>query len=288
MKNKFFAGLLFLAIFSFSSCIKEKPSLYQNSVVGAYLSFIGGTSASPAKLEYSTIATATASIMVKNVGSPADKINIYLGTSSDKSTWKLIKTVSFADSTTLSVTGAEIAKVLGVAPSALTPGNTYTFYNEVVTKDGRLFSAANTADDFQGQNSYKMAFTWQATVFCAFNQSVFTGSFKVVKDGWQDFSVGDLVAVSPGPLATQITIIAYPAPQAGGTNRKPIILDVDPATNKVIVKKQIYGDYPPGDFDVAAQGTGTVNSCSGTISLSLTHSEGSAVFGTFALILQKP
>ena len=133
-----------------------------------------------------------------------------------------------------------------------------------------------------------MAFTWQATVFCAFNRSAFTGNFKVVKDGWQDFSVGDLVAVSPGPSATQITIIAYPAPQAGGANRKPIILDIDPATNKVTVKKQIYGDYPPGDIDVAAQGTGTVNSCSGTISLSLIHSEGPTVFGTFALVLQKP
>jgi hypothetical protein len=286
MRNKIITGVVSLMLLA-SSCVKEKQSIFYESAVGAYLSYIGGTSGDPQKFEYSTIATTTATIKVKNVGSPADKINIYVGTSSDKSTWKLIKTVSFTDSTTLTVNGAEVAKALGVAPSALSPGNTYTFYNEVVTKDGRMFSAANTNDDFQGQASYKMAFVWQASVFCSFSQSAFNGSFKVVKDGWADFSVGDLITVSPGPTATQITIIAYPAPQAGGTNRKSIVLDVNPGTNAVTVKSQVYGDYPPSNFNLSVRGTGSVNSCTGTITLSLIHSEGAADFGTFALILQK-
>lgn len=287
MKNKIITGFICIIIFSASSCIKEKQSLFYESAVGSYLSFIGGTTRGPYSLEYATIATASASIKVKSVGAPVDKINIYVGTSSDKSTWKKIKTVSFTDSATLTVTGAEIASALGVGPSALSPGNTYNLYNEIVTKDGRLFSAENTNDDFQGQASYKMAFTWSVSVFCGFNQSVFKGGFKVVKDGWADFSVGDLVTVSPGPTATQITIIAYPAPQAGGTNRKPIVLDVNPATNAVTVKSQVYGDYPPTNFNLSVRGTGNVNSCTGTITLSLIHSEGGSDYGTFALILQK-
>jgi hypothetical protein len=131
-----------------------------------------------------------------------------------------------------------------------------------------------------------MAFTWSVSVFCGFNQSVFSGGFKVVKDGWADFNVGDVIAVKPGPLATQITITAYPSP-AFGTNRKDIVLDVNPKTNAVTVKQQIYGDYPPSNFNLSVRGTGSVNSCTGTISLSLIHSEAGTDYGTFALILQK-
>jgi len=286
MINKFITYILGCLIIISFSCVKEAPTLKDTSAIGAYLTF-NGPIPPAGRFDYSSISSSSVSINVKGVGSPIDKVNIYVGTSTDRASWKLIKSVPFSDSATLSVNGAELAKALGVSPSDLTPGNAYTFYNEIITKDGRSFSASNTSADFQGQNSYKMALTFQGTVFCSFSQSAFNGSFKVVSDGWGDFKAGDLVAVMPGPGATQITIIAYPAPQAGGTNRKPMVLDVDPATNAVTVKKQIYGDYPPGDFNVAAEGTGSVNSCSGSITLSLTHSEGGAVFGTYTLILQK-
>ena len=282
MKNKIITGFICIMIFAASSCIKEKQSLFYESAVGSYLSFIGGTNRGPYSLEYATIAAASASIKVKSVGAPVDKINIYVGTSSDKSTWKKIKTVPFTDSATLTVNGAEIASALGVAPSALSPGNTYNLYNEIVTKDGRLFSAENTNDDFQGQASYKMAFTWSVSVFCGFNQSVFNGTFKVVKDTWTDFNVGDPIAVKPGSTSTEILVTAYPAP-AYGTNRKDMVLTVDPKTNKVTIKEQIIGDYPP-DTNVTIKGSGTVNSCTGTIDVSVIFSIDSR---TWQLVLKK-
>lgn len=289
MKNKLLAGFLVSLILTlFYSCVKQAPLLIDKSTQGAYLSFLGNSSSAPGKFDYNTIATSTVSVKVKSVGAPVDKVNIYVGTSPDKSTWKKIKTVPFTDSATLSVSGAELAAAIGVTPSALTPGNNYIFYNEIVTKDGRTFSATNTNDDFQGQSSYNIGFVFSGTVFCSFDRAVFTGTFKVVRDDWQDFGIGDPVTVNPGPSATQITIIAYPAPQAGGANRKPMILDVDPATNLVTVKEQVYGDYPPTDFNVSAKGTGTVNSCTKTISLKLTHIEGGSTLAKdLRLVLQK-
>lgn len=285
MTNKIFAGILALLALTLGSCVKEAPLLKDTSTIGAYLTYPGGAPSGPGRFLLANIETSTVSINVKGVGSPIVKVTIYVGQTSDKSTWKKIKTVPFADSATLSITGAELAAALGVSPDSFSPGDSFTFFNEAETADGRLFSAANTDGDFQGQNSYQMAFVWSANVFCTFDQSVFTGSFLVVRDDWADFNVGDPIAVTPGPSATQISITAYPSP-AYGTNRKPIILDVDPETNAVTVAEQIYGDYPPVT-NVTARGSGSVNSCSGTITLNLTHKYGGSDYEGNVLILQK-
>lgn len=282
MRNKIIAWFICLITFFASSCVKEKPSLFNDSVVGAYLSFIGGTSSAVQKLDYSSIATATATIKVKNVGSPADKINIYVGTSSDKSTWKLIKTVSFTDSTTLTVNGAELAKALGVAPTALQPGTTFTFYNEVVTKDGKMFSAANTADDFQGQNSYKIAFVWRASVSCNFNVTPFAGNFVVVKDTWQDTNPGDIIVLTAID-ATHFSFDYNPTNHSGTlVGSKPIIVAVNPATSIATIALQDVGtrwtydpvgSTPPPTIRTNPAVPSSVNSCTGTISLNVIWSE---------------
>lgn len=271
-----------------NSC--KKDSVISGDVnqyaVGAYLSFTGDVPAAPAPFDASDISNSTVSISVKNVGSPAKEVNIYVGeTPYDKSTWKLIKTVSFTDSGTLSVTGGEVATALGVDVSSFQVGDVFNFFNEVVTTDGRTFNPENTSSDFQAQAAYKMALQWQATIFCAFDQSVFTGSWEVVTDGWADYSPGDVIpnAVAPGPGPNQITMYVYPNPDYGNPIN-PIIIDVDPETNIATVSKQEYGDY---GVVISAEGSGSVNSCTGTISLQLEHTSSGGSYGTYALVIKK-
>ncbi len=289
MKNIIIA-LLGLTVLSMASC--KKDGIVNGDVaeyeVGSYLSYTG---AKPGQqpFDLATIETSTASINVKVVGTPAKQVNIYTGTSTDKSTWTLIKSVPFQDSGTLSVTGGEVAAALGVEPDSFTPGTSFTFYNEIVTVDGRLFSAANTSSDFQAQSSYNMAFTWSAVVFCAYDESVFDGNFEVVVDEWQDYSPGDIIvnAVEPGPGANQLTMHVYPNP-AYGAVIGPIIIDVDPATNVATVQKQPYGDYYGSGYGTFyAEGSGSVNSCEGTIDLDLTHTVAAGSFGTYHLTIKK-
>jgi hypothetical protein len=282
--------------FAITGCYKSGGEINIKDAyeTGAYLQFnqTRVTAAAPIRLIYADIATATASIKVKlnASGKPIDSVVIYTGTSTDRSTWKKIKAVAFKDSGTLSVNGTEIAAALGVPPSALAPGSSFTFYNEVVTTDRKRFSIANTAAAFEAETGYNMALRWYAFVFCTYDNSVFNGLFKVVTDDWQDFAAGETVSVS-SPVAgdaNKIQIIAYPSPSYG-TNRKPIVLTVNPSTNGVTVPFQIYGDYPP-DVDFGALGTGNVNSCTGTISLSLNHRQFSATgpnYGIRSLILKK-
>lgn len=278
-------GLTFIVIQN--SCTKDKiiSGDVSEYSVGAYLSFIGDPPSVPAPFDANDVANSTVSIDVKNVGSPAKEINIYVGESVDKSTWKLIKTVTFSDSGTLSVTGGEVAAALGVDPSTFQVGDIFTFYNEVITNDGRAFSLANTSSDFEAQAAYKMALEWQATIFCAFDQSVFSGTWQVVTDGWADYSPGDLIpnAVEPGPGPNQITMHVYPN-SAYGTSVGPIIIDVDPNTNIATVSKQAYGDY---GVIISAEGSGSVNSCAETISLQLEHTSSGGSYGTYALVIKK-
>ena len=115
-----------------------------------------------------------------------------------------------------------------------------------------------------------MSERWTATTTCPFDRSVFTGQFSVTKDTWQDFDIGAAIDVSPGPGTNQISILAYPSP-AFGTNRKTMIINVDPLTSVVTIPEQIIGDYAAGggafDKDITIQGGGSVNSCTKTISL---------------------
>jgi hypothetical protein len=280
-----------VAIVGIHSCTKDTingdVSAYE---MGAYLVFNQDVPSSPQLFDLSDITNSAVSIDVKTVGTAADVINIYVGTSTDGSDWSLIKTVSFADSATLSVSGSELAAALGVDAASFTAGDEFTFFNEVVTTDGRTFSMANTSSDFESQTPYKMAFRWYATVFCAFDASVFTGNFEVITDDWADYAVGDVItgAVEPGPGTNQLTLHVYPnlAAYPDAIVYDPIIVDVDPATNEATVADVHYGDYG-GGYDMNASGYGSVSSCSKTISLTLDHHAGSITFGEFKIVIQK-
>ncbi len=259
-KSTLLITALFLLI-SFSCKKQELLSNFDNLGVGSYLTL---TKKNNLTIDFANQATSKVSIEVGSKGSAVDKVNIYVvdGASLDKTKWKLVKTVPFAEGVTLEVSAVEIKTALGVN---IKPGSTYTLYNEIVTKDGRKFSSANIDPDFEAQAGYNMAMSWVATTTCPYDGTVFTGTFFITKDTWQDFNIGDPVQVQTGPGANQITIFVYPSP-AFGTNRRGVVLNVNAATGNVTIPTQIVGDYPP-DTDITMEGVGTVNSCQKLITL---------------------
>lgn len=268
-----------------SSCKKDNINGDSKTLIeGSYLTLLD---AGNAELDYSNLSASEVSIKVGEYGSPVESVNIYtvLGSNLDPASWKLIKNVPFTEGVELKVTGEEIATALGIA---ITDINTdVSLYPEAVTKDGRKFSIANTPTNFQSFPAYNIAFIWTAKLInyvCPFDRAYFNGNFAVQSDGWNDFAAGALIPVQPGPGTNQITVTLYPAPGVG-TNRTPIVLDVDPDTDLVTVAKQQYGDYG-GDF-FTAEGTGFVSACSGLISLTLTHKTGADSYGPYTVVLKK-
>jgi len=268
-----------------SSCKKDNIKGDSKTLVeGSYLTLLDTGND---ELDYSNFDASEVSIKVGEYGSPVASVNIYavLGSNLDPTSWKLVKNVPFTEGVELKVTGAEITAALGI--TAADVNTDISLYPEAVTKDGRKFSIANTPTNFQSFPAYNMAFVWTATLInyvCPFDVNYFNGNFAVQQDDWADYHAGDVVTVQPGPGANQITITLYPKPGVG-TNRVPLVVDVDPATDLATVAKQQYGDYS-GDY-ISAEGTGFVSACSGIISLTLEHTDAGNDYGSFTVVLKK-
>jgi hypothetical protein len=270
-----------------SSCKKDNINGdYKDLVGGSYLTLLESGND---ELDWQNFAASEVSIKVGEYGSPVASVNVYavLGSDLNPSSWHLVKNVPFSEGVELKVTGAELLTALGI--DAQDVNTDVSLYPEAVTADGRKFSIANTPTSYQSFPAYNMAFIWTATLInyvCPFDQAYFNGNFAVQSDGWNDFAAGDLIAVQPGPGATQITLTLYPKPGVG-SNRKNIIVDIDPATDSATVAKQVYGDYP-GSPNLSVQGTGYVSACSGIISLDLEHSDAGGSYGVYTVVLKKP
>lgn len=268
-----------------TSCYKSDPSNPYSSVdnfgVGSYLTLVEELNL---QVNSSDLASANVGITVDEYGTPVKDIVLYIadGSAADPANWREIKTVAFTGTgTEISCTGPEMSAALGFDPL---PGVTYTMINQIITEDGRTFDLSNTAA-FESQSAYNMAMRWEVSVVCSFDAVASEGDYRVEVDTWQDYAPGTVIsdAIVAGPGANQLTMNVYPSPDFG-TPVNPIIIDVDPTTGNATVEKVAYGDY--GGTVYTAEGSGIVFSCTGSISLTLTHSDGSGS-GVYKLVLQK-
>ena len=262
-----------------------------NLGVGSYLTL---QSAVNLNFNFNTPAS-TVSIKVDQYGGEVDKIVLYVvaGANSNPATWKKIKTVPFTGAgTVLSVTSQEVATALGTTVPLLAPGTFYTFYNQVITKDGRTFDVTNTLGALESNSNYNAVLRWAAFITCPFVAPV-AGNYRVVQDDWADWSTGDIVVVTDGPGANQVNLsLVWPGVPAGGIVKNPFIVNVAPATGTASIPKVDFGTYGGSTIYTAqnpagAASAGYVFSCTGLITLRVLITAGASSFGVNALVLQK-
>lgn len=265
-------GLFIVTIYA---CKKgEVVSDFTANGTGSYVTLVKVNSNT---IDYSNLSTSKVGITVKEFGEPLEKVVVYVtkgAATLNRTNWKKVKEFPAAAEINLEVTATEIATALGIPPTGLETGATYTLYNQCVTKEGKIHDAANTNSAYQGLSAYNMALTWNGVIVCPFNPTGFAGNFEVVEDTWGDFSPGEVVTVDAAQ-ANFITLTAYPSPFYGAVNRKAIKIDIVPASGKATVTNQIYGDYPQfGIVDTRVNTVGANNwvfSCVGTITLRMNH-----------------
>jgi hypothetical protein len=275
-------ALLLALVFTMNSCQKGDIAQDVNSLgIGSYVTL---TAAGNLNVDATNLA-GKVSIEVAQYGSEQEKIIMYVSkgnTSLNRSTWKKLKEVPIASgSYKLEVSGQEIATALALTPA---PGDQYTIYNQIVTKDGRTFDVVNTFADFAGLPAYNMALTWKATVVCPFVPAAATGTYVITADNW-DGATGEPCDVTATASSATLT---YAFPYAAPPGVNPLVLTVNPATGGVTVAKQTYGSYGTGFENFTANGSGFFFSCTGQITLSLTHLSGTGTnYGTYPLRLSK-
>jgi len=278
------AGMVLL-----NSCEKfDVPQDVNTLGKGSYVTL---TKANNLILDFSNLSGSKASIDVKEFGAEQEKLTIFVapGTpTQDKTKWKKIKEVPNTNGGiyNLSVSGTEIATA--IAPAVIAPGNQYTMYNVVTTKDGRTFDYANTATGFSGNPNYNMALSWSATVICPFIAPI-GGKYIVVQDDWVDWSPGDEVDVLDGPGANQVNISkVWPNP-AYGSVINPLVIDVKPATGEASIPSGlVWGNYGSYNASTLTPNTGFVFSCTGQIIMTIrVNAGGFGDQGSLKLILRK-
>lgn len=293
MKKIKYLFIAMAAFIVFQSCKKKEAVLgsFESLGVGSYLTL---QKSNKVILDYSKIASESVSITVKEYGSAVDKIVVYVtagGVSLNKSNWKKVKEFTYTSGSELElkVTAAEIATALGVPTSSLNPGNSYTLYNQVVTKEGLVYDAVNTVGALASNPNYKASTTWSANVVCPFVATGFPGNFVVRQDDWEDWGPGDVVTVQSA-TANSIALRAYPNP-AYGTRSGDITVNIDATNGIATVANQTYGAY--GATVVATTTVGSSNfvfACTGTIDLRLNHhvpGSTASSYGTYWIRLTK-
>lgn len=208
------------------------------------------------------------------------------GSSADPASWKKIKTITYTGpGTEISATEQEVADALGIAPGDLEPGSYCTFYNQVVTTDGKVYDLSNTQGALESDSHYNTVFRWTAYITCPFTGGM-AGSYTVIQDDWADWSPGDVVQVTDGPGENQINISEVWPNIAYGDVVDPLIVNVDPANGVASIPKVTFGDY--GALATAeGDPAGYVFSCTGYIGLNIDLTYNGASQGTLKLILQK-
>lgn len=243
------------------------------------------------EFNFAQIATSSVAWNVSGKGDELEKIVSYASTNNTttRSTWRKIKETPVAENKAqIRITGSELATALGLAPTALSPGNQYTIYNEVVTKSGKTFSIINTNAELESAAAYNMALRTAATITCPFNPTGFVGNFQVIADAWEDYNPGDVLQVTAA-TANSITLVAYPAP-AYGTNRQPITININPANGRASIASQYMGDYSGGIRSSISSSTARASyvfSCTGDIILYNNIVYGPTTYGSQLLRLKK-
>lgn len=249
------------------ACTKQKNVAdFSNLGSGAYVTLVKKGNLI---LDYGNLSTTFADITVKQFGADIDKIKVYATeglTDLDKTKWKAVKEFPYSGETQLKVTATELATGLGIAPAALKTGSPYTFYNELILKDGRVFNPANTNGAFQGISNYNMAMTWQAVVVCPYVPPM-AGSYRVVTDDWADWSAGDIVTLTDVPGNKLDLSAVWPNPIYGSIVT-PLVVSLDPATGAATIPANVtFGNYGSYNAKTLSGSSGYVFSCTGTVTL---------------------
>ena len=113
--------------------------------------------------------------------------------------------------------------------------------------------------------AFNQNFKLNITLACPFVNTKFNGNYKVVTDTWADYNPGDLVPVTPGGAANQVYVKATNNPYLVNASSAYMILTVS-ADGSVVITSNTNFDYG-GGFAVAVTGTGSVDRCTGDITL---------------------
>src|SRR5436190_3907056 len=181
---------------------------------------------------------------------PPKSMDLVVRKNNNNSNVKVVQAGITTFPTTVAVTGTQIIALFG----AISPGDSYDFGVDIITKDGTKYDAFPTIGvgygsgvlgEYAGDptlNGGKGAQVQvQFVALCAYDPNIYQGNFLVVKDDWADTKAGDVILLTKID-DTHFKFDYNPTNHAGTlVNSQPIIVTVDPLTNTPSVALQTVG-----------------------------------------------
>jgi hypothetical protein len=184
--------------------------------------------------------------------------------------------------TTIDITGDELIAASG---EPIETGDAFDISVDITMQNGQVLKAFPNVGTTWGPgvlNQPGASTNVRYEAVCQFDASAYAGDFEVLVDEWEDYPPGTVIPVTV--INDHQISFEYAA-----ADPKPIIVNVDLATNVTSVVKQEYGNYGGTVVSVesAAGNDNFVAPCEGVISVKLTHSFSGGDIGTFIIKLKK-
>ncbi|MFT3681482.1 MAG: hypothetical protein QM791_14510 [Ferruginibacter sp.] len=214
------------------------------------------------------------------------KFDVVVMKNGNASVVKTLKADVTSFPTSVEITGAQLADLFG---AAIVEGDKFDVSVDITTNTGKKYPAFSTVGTAYGAGipgaAGGISTGIQFVMLCKFNVDDYDGDFQVVTDQWQDYATGDIIHVSK--VDENTVSFEYAA-----ANPKPILVDIDPATNATSVALQEYGSYGGEAFSAKSAATpkddDNVSPCEGTLSINLEHiGVESGSIGSFLIKLKK-
>jgi hypothetical protein len=163
---------------------------------------------------------------------------------------------------TYTFTLGQIAEKLGVIDAG------DLIYIEIVTTKDGISTRSNAA--------------LALIVFCEYSPELAVGSYHSVSPPNEWNSEGDIaIKADPGDPYT-VYVTGLEAIEGLDEDQGPLVMHIDPVTFAVTADKTVLASDAWGDTDIAYEGSGTYNSCSGTYSMRFDISTDQSDYGVYA------
>jgi hypothetical protein len=184
--------------------------------------------------------------------------------------------------TTIDITGQQLADAFG---EPIETGDAFDIGVDITLQNGQVLKAFPTVGIPYGPgigNQPGASTNVRYEAVCQFDASAYEGDFEVLVDEWEDYPPGTVIPVTV--VNDHQVSFMYAA-----ADPKPIIVNVDLATNATSVVKQEYGNYGGTVVSVesAAGNDNFVAPCDQILSVKLTHSFSGGDIGAFVIKLRK-
>lgn len=289
--------LLFAAAFSFTGCKKDDGPIKKE-----ILSLIDEVPVISTAID----ATGSQSIDLLNLGAfngkftvsryfadaPApEKVDIVVRkTDASGKTVKVFKTDIATFPASVTVTAAELAALFG--PIKL--NDSYDFAPDIYYK-GKKYEAFPLGGVSRGPGPGAFPGFSEYTRFsaiCAYDPNLYQGDFEVIRDDWEDFSVGDIITLTKVDNSS----FSWVNPFAVASTPVPIVVKVNTGNNTVAIPRTVIGTKwvwsatytGPAVATTGAATSSFVAPCDKTVTLNMQYSVDQGTFaGGWLLVLKK-